>query len=52
MTSGLIRGSGASVGRDELIGKVPEEEITANGPKLHDYLQEMHRETFGDPGTF
>lgn len=32
----------------ELIGKVPEEEITANGPKLHDYLQEMHRETFGD----
>ena len=28
----------------ELIGKVPEEEITANGPKLHDYLQEMHRE--------
>ncbi|WP_040948879.1 glycoside hydrolase family 13 protein [Gorillibacterium massiliense] len=31
----------------DLVGKVPDEEITGNGPKLHDYLQEMHRETFG-----
>ncbi|MBS4455286.1 glycoside hydrolase family 13 protein [Tuanshanicoccus lijuaniae] len=28
----------------DLIGKVPDESITVNGPKLHDYLQEMHRE--------
>ncbi|MBP3039027.1 alpha-glucosidase [Bacillaceae bacterium Marseille-Q3522] len=31
----------------DLIGKVPDEEVTGNGPKLHDYLQEMHQETFG-----
>lgn len=31
----------------DLIGKVPDEEITGNGPKLHDYLQEMNQETFG-----
>lgn len=28
------------------IGKVPEEKIVVNGPKLHDYLQEMNKETF------
>ncbi|GAA3329075.1 hypothetical protein GCM10020331_075640 [Ectobacillus funiculus] len=27
--------------------KIPDEEVTGNGPKLHDYLQEMNRETFG-----
>lgn len=32
----------------DLIGKVPDELITKNGPKLHEYLQEMHRETFGN----
>ncbi|MEE9111746.1 MAG: alpha-glucosidase [Lactobacillus sp.] len=32
----------------ELIGKQPDAGVTANGPKLHDYLQEMHRETFGE----
>jgi len=31
----------------DLIGKIPDKEITGNGPKLHDYLQEMNRETFG-----
>ncbi len=31
----------------DLIGKVPDEKITGNGPKLHEYLQEMNRETFG-----
>lgn len=32
----------------DLIGKVPEALITKNGPRLHDYLQEMNRETFGN----
>lgn len=31
----------------DLIGKVPEKMIKENGPKLHDYLQEMHVKTFG-----
>ncbi|WP_310551606.1 glycoside hydrolase family 13 protein [Paenibacillus glufosinatiresistens] len=31
----------------DLIGKIPDQEITGNGPKLHEYLQEMNRETFG-----
>lgn len=31
----------------DLVGKIPDQQITGNGPKLHDYLQEMHRETFG-----
>lgn len=31
----------------DLIGKLPDQLITGNGPKLHDYLQEMNRETFG-----
>lgn len=28
----------------DLIGKIPDKEITGNGPKLHDYLQEMNKE--------
>lgn len=32
----------------ELIAKIPDKMITANGPKLHDYLKEMNRNTFGD----
>ncbi|WP_208559531.1 glycoside hydrolase family 13 protein [Marinilactibacillus kalidii] len=31
----------------DLIGKVPDEKITGNGPRLHEFLQEMNRETFG-----
>jgi len=31
----------------DLVGKIPDEEITGNGPKLHEYLQDMNRETFG-----
>ena len=31
----------------DLIGKQPDEGITGNGPKLHDYLKEMHQTTFG-----
>ena len=32
----------------DLIGKLPDQEITANGPKLHEYLREMNQATFGD----
>lgn len=32
----------------DLIGKIPDQEITGNGPKLHEYLQEMNQATFGD----
>lgn len=32
----------------DMIGKVPDQGITANGPLLHTYLQEMNRATFGD----
>lgn len=32
----------------DLIGKIPDQEITANGPKLHEYLQEMNKKTFGN----
>lgn len=32
----------------DLIGKVPDKCIKENGPKLHDYLQEMSKRTFGD----
>ncbi|EGO5829166.1 alpha-glucosidase [Enterococcus faecalis] len=32
----------------DLIGKIPDKEITGNGPKLHEYLQEMNQATFGD----
>ncbi|WNS40790.1 alpha-glucosidase [Paenibacillus sp. MMS20-IR301] len=31
----------------DLVGKIPDQEITGNGPRLHEYLQEMNRETFG-----
>lgn len=31
----------------DLIGKDPDKQIKENGPKLHDYLQEMNRKTFG-----
>lgn len=31
----------------DLIGKQPDKEITGNGPKLHEYLHEMNRATFG-----
>jgi len=31
----------------DLIGKEPDKLITQNGPKLHEYIQEMYRETFG-----
>ncbi|MGL4107620.1 glycoside hydrolase family 13 protein [Clostridium sp. LP20] len=31
----------------DLIGKVPDEMIKENGPKLHEYLQEMNRNSFG-----
>lgn len=31
----------------DLIGKEPEQMITENGPKLHEYIQEMNRATFG-----
>lgn len=31
----------------DLIGKIPEKEITSNGPQLHAYLKEMHQQTFG-----
>ncbi|MGL5383364.1 MAG: glycoside hydrolase family 13 protein [Culicoidibacterales bacterium] len=32
----------------DLIGKVPDEKITGNGPKLHEYLQEMNQKSFGN----
>ncbi len=32
----------------DLIGKEVDAGITADGPHLHDYLQEMNRETFGE----
>ncbi|MDN6029700.1 MAG: glucohydrolase, partial [Lactococcus plantarum] len=32
----------------DLIGKLPDQDITANGPKLHEYLREMNQATFGD----
>ncbi|SMG42292.1 glycoside hydrolase family 13 protein [Paenibacillus aquistagni] len=31
----------------DLIGKIPDQGITGNGPKLHEYLQEMNQATFG-----
>ncbi|MDR3595012.1 alpha-glucosidase [Clostridium sp.] len=31
----------------ELIGKIPDKKITSNGPKLHEYIKEMNRKTFG-----
>ncbi len=32
----------------DLVGKIPLEGITGNGPKLHEYLQEMNQATFGN----
>lgn len=32
----------------DYIGKKVDQSIIKDGPHLHDYLQEMHRETFGD----
>lgn len=32
----------------DLIGKIPDEKITGNGPNLHKFLQEMNRATFGN----
>ena len=32
------------------IAKVPEEKITANGPRLHEFLQELSREAFCEEG--
>lgn len=32
----------------ELVGKIPDEKITSNGPKLHEYIKEMNKKTFGD----
>lgn len=32
----------------DLIGKIPDQEITKNGPKLHEFLQEMNVKTFGN----
>ncbi|MFL0166624.1 glycoside hydrolase family 13 protein [Candidatus Clostridium helianthi] len=31
----------------ELIGKIPDKKITDNGPKLHEYIREMNKKTFG-----
>lgn len=31
----------------DMVGKIPDEKMIQNGPKLHEYLQEMNRETFG-----
>ncbi len=31
----------------DLVGKIPDQKITGNGPKLHDYLREMNAATFG-----
>ena len=32
----------------DMLGKVPDLKIKENGPKLHEYIQEMHRETLQD----
>lgn len=32
----------------ELLGKIPDEKITGNGPMLHEYIREMNRNSFGD----
>ncbi|WP_213992640.1 alpha-glucosidase [Sodalis sp. dw_96] len=31
----------------DLIGKVPDQGITANGPRLHDYVRELNEKSFG-----
>ena len=32
----------------EMIGKQPDRMISSNGPKLHEYINEMNQKTFGD----
>jgi oligo-1,6-glucosidase/glucan 1,6-alpha-glucosidase len=32
----------------ELIGKLPDLKITSNGPQLHEYIQEMNQNTYGN----
>ena len=32
----------------DMIGKIPDEKVVSNGPKLHPYLKEMNKATFGD----
>lgn len=32
----------------DLLGKQPDQQIRENGPRLHDYLKEMNRATFGN----
>lgn len=32
----------------DLIGKIPDSEITDNGPRLHEYLKEMNQASFGN----
>jgi glucan 1,6-alpha-glucosidase len=36
----------------DLIGKIPSKKITGNGPKLHEYLQEMNQAAFGEKDLF
>ncbi|MGT2750294.1 glucan 1,6-alpha-glucosidase DexB [Streptococcus orisasini] len=31
----------------DMIGKIPDQKISNNGPKLHDYIKEMNQATFG-----
>lgn len=31
----------------DMIGKIPDQKISGNGPKLHDYIKEMNQATFG-----
>ncbi|WP_160685598.1 alpha-glucosidase [Clostridium sp. C2-6-12] len=31
----------------DLIGKIPDKKIKENGPKLHEYIKEMNKKTFG-----
>lgn len=35
----------------DLIGKQPDKEITGNGPRLHEFLQEMHQKTLAGRDT-
>ena len=42
--------SGFRLDMIELLGKLPDEMITANGPKLHDYIKELYREGFNCNG--
>ena len=42
--------SGFRLDMIELLGKVPDEMITANGPKLHDYIKQLYSEGFNCNG--